>query len=94
MLEHGLEVAGLRLRQEADLAEVDAEQRHIDLGDGARRPQERAVAAEDDEGVGRGQLVAEAVEVTGLGLPLADAADAGTSRTRGGQLDGASIVGL
>ena len=49
-LQDRLELVRLDLRQEADLAEVDAEQGHVDLGDGPRRPQERAVAAEDDQG--------------------------------------------
>ena len=81
-LEHGLELAGLGLRQEADLAEVDAEERDVDLGHGPGRPQERAVAAEDDERVGRRQLAQQRVQVAGLGLPLLDAAHRGTSRRR------------
>ncbi len=54
--EDGLELRRLRLREEADLAEVDAEQRHVDLDDGPGRSQERPVTAEDDEDVGRRQL--------------------------------------
>ena len=46
-----LELVGLGLREEADLAEVDAHDRHLRLGDGAGGPQERAVAAEHDEDV-------------------------------------------
>ena len=48
-LQDGLEVAGLGLGQEADLAEVDAEDRDVDLGHGPGRAQERAVAAEHDQ---------------------------------------------
>ena len=51
--EDGIEIAGLGLREEPDLAEVDAQDRDVDLGDGPDRAQERAVAAEDDQGVGR-----------------------------------------
>ena len=57
--EHLVELAGLGLRQEADLAEVDAEDRDVDLGDGPSGAQERAVAAEDDEGVGRREFADE-----------------------------------
>ena len=78
-----LELARLGLREEADLAEVDAEDRDVDLGDGADRAQERAVAAEDDEGVGRRQLAQQGVEVARRGLPLVDARASGTSRRRG-----------
>ena len=67
LAEHGLELAGLGLREEADLAEVDAEERDVDLGHGAGGAQERAVAAEHDERVGRRQLARAAVEVAGLG---------------------------
>ena len=48
-----LELVRLGLGQEADLAEVDAEDRHVDLGHGPDRAQERAVAAEHHEHVGR-----------------------------------------
>ena len=52
--EDRLQLVRLRLGQEADLAEVDAQERHVHLGDRLRRPQERAVAAEDDEHVRAG----------------------------------------
>jgi hypothetical protein len=88
--EHGLEVAGLGLRQEADLAEVDPEQRDVDLGDGPGGAQERAVAAQDHEDIGPGQLAQEAVEVAGLGLPVLDVAHAAPADGPGGR----STVGL
>ena len=93
--QHRLEVAGLGLREEPDLAEVDAEQRDVDLGDRAGGAQERAVAAEDDERVGRRQLAEQRVVVAGLGLPLVDAAHRGTSRRRArASSTAASLVGL
>ena len=62
-----LELVRLGLRQEADLAEVDAEDRHVDLGDRLRGAQERAVAAEHDEGVGRRQLATSVSAVSPAG---------------------------
>ena len=55
-----LELVRLGLRQEAHLAEVDAQDRHVDLDHGPDRPQERAVAAEHDQHVGVGQARARA----------------------------------
>ena len=75
-----VELARLDLREEADLAEVDAEDRDVDLGDGADGPQERAVATEDDEGVGGGQFADERLEVARLGCHSLDARASGTSR--------------
>ena len=46
-------VAVLGLGEEADLAEVDAEDGHVHVGDRPGRAQERAVATEHDDGVGR-----------------------------------------
>ena len=86
--EDGVELAGLGLRQEADLAEVDAEERDVDVGDGPRRAQERAVATEDDEGVGRRQLADERRRVARRDLPLADAADLAPAGGARAQLDG------
>ena len=74
VLEHGPEVAGLRLREEADLAEVDAEDRDVDLGHGPDGPQEGAVATEHHERVGRGQLPQQDVDVVGRCMPLRDVA--------------------
>ncbi len=74
LCEDGLELLGLDLREEADLAEVDAEDRNVDLRDGASGAQEGAVASEDDEGVGRRQLRHEDVVVARLGCPVVDLA--------------------
>ena len=49
LLEQRLELVGLGLGQEADLAEVHADERDVDLGHGPGRAQERAVAAEHHE---------------------------------------------
>ena len=51
--EHRFELAGLRLREESDLAEVDPDERHVDLDHGSGGAQERAVATEHDEDVRR-----------------------------------------
>ena len=61
--QHAVELAGFGLRQEADLAEVDAEDRDVDLGDRADGAQERPIAAEDDQRVGRRELADERLEV-------------------------------
>ena len=68
------EVAGLDLREEADLADVDPEQRDVDVGDGPGGPQERAVAAEDDEDVRPGQLAGEDLVVRRGRRPVVEAA--------------------
>ena len=93
--EHRLEVTGLRLGQEPDLAEVEPEQRDVDLGDRPGGAQERAVATEDDEGVGR----AAAPRGAGPGRRPAPATPRrrgpGTSRTPGRcSSTAASLVGL
>ena len=82
-----LELARLDLRQEPDLAEVDAEERHVDLDDGTRGAQERAVAAEDDQHIGRRELADERRRGRPLGLPLVDAADLAPAGGPGAQLD-------
>src|SRR5207245_2780901 len=69
----GLELAGLDLREEADLAEVDPEERDVHLGHGPGGAEERPVAAEDDEGIRGCQLPAELFEVLGLRGPVLDA---------------------
>ena len=81
--EHGLEVARLGLRQEADLAQVEAEQRDVDLGDRPGGAQERAVATEDDEGVGRRQLRAAAAPGRRPAPATRRRRAPGTSRTPG-----------
>ena len=78
-----LELAGLGLRQEADLAEVDAEDRDVDLGHGANRAQERAVATEHDEGVGRGAARGRAPPGRPTGPASGRCRASGTSRRRG-----------
>ncbi len=83
-----VELAGLGLRQEADLAEVDAEDRHVDLGHGTNGAQERPVATEDDEGIGRRELADEDLLVARLGLPVVDAAHLAPAGGAGTQLDG------
>ena len=83
----GLHVARLGLRQEPDLAEVDADQRHVDLGDGHRRPQERSVATEHHQDVRRRQLLDEPGRVAGGQLPFADPADAAPARGARAELD-------
>jgi hypothetical protein len=57
--EDPVELAGLRLRQEADLAEVDAEDRDVDLRDRPHRAEEGPVATEDDQSIGGRQLADE-----------------------------------
>ena len=85
--EHGLQVAGLRLRQEADLAQVDADERHVHLGDRHRSPQERAVAAEHDQDVRGRQLTDQGCGVARGQLPLADATHPAPARGASAELD-------
>ena len=86
---------GLGLREEADLAEVDAEERDVDLGDGSRGAEERAVTTEDDERIGRpAARASERLGVAGLGLPVVDAVDAAPAGGARGSSTVASIVGL
>src|SRR6185503_14651983 len=86
-LEHGLEVTRLGLRQEADLAQVDPEKRYVHLRHRPGGPQERAVAAEHDEEVGRRQLAQERLHLAGRRLPLGDAANAAPARSARAELD-------
>jgi hypothetical protein len=87
-LEHLLELARLRLRKKADLAEVDADERHVDVGDRAGGSQKRPIAAQHDERIGRRQLAHEGLGLTRGRLPFADPAQlAPTGRPRT-QLDG------
>ena len=85
--EHGLEVVALGLRQEADLAEVDPEQRDVHFRDRARRPKERAVAPEDDEHVRRRELAKEGRRVARRRFPLPDSADLAPAGGAGTELD-------
>ena len=49
LLERGVELIARRLGEEAERAEVHAEQRHLALADRARRREQRPVAAEHDQ---------------------------------------------
>ena len=90
----GLEVGGLRLREEADLAKVDAEDRDVDLGHGASGAQERPVAAEHDQRVGRRQLAQQRVHVAGRGLPVVDVAHAAPAGGARRKLDRGLLRGV
>ena len=85
---------GLGLGQEADLAEVDAEDRDVDLGDRSGGAQERAVAAEHDEHVGVAQLVEQCRRLAGgaahCSMPRIRHQPAARSRSS----SAASLVGL
>ena len=63
------EVRALGLGEEADVAEVDAEQRRLRLAGQFRRAQDRAIAAEHDRDfdVGRGDILTESRERRQLG---------------------------
>ena len=50
--QRGDDLIGLILREEAEAAEIDTEDRHAGVSDDACRGQESAVAAEAQEGVG------------------------------------------
>src|SRR5262249_46981312 len=92
--EHGLQLGPLGLREEAHLAQVDPQQRHVDLDHGPGRAQERAVAAQDDEDVRRWQLVAEALEVRRLGRPLGDSTHLAPAPGSLAELDGGLARGV
>src|SRR5262245_33777787 len=85
--ENVLELSCLGLRQEADLAEVDPEQRDVDLDHGPGCSQERAVTAKDDEDVGRRELIAQGLVVAGLRGPLLDTPDGAPARGALAELD-------
>ena len=78
-----VELAGLRLRQEADLAEVDAEDRDVDLGDRPHGAQERPVATEDDERIGRRRARGRGPPGRPTGPATGRCRAPGTSRRRG-----------
>ena len=86
--EHVLELARLGLRQEPDLAEVDAHQRDVHFGHGSGGPQERAVAAQHDERVRRRQLAQEGLGLARRRLPFVDPAHLAPAGGPGAQLDG------
>src|SRR4029450_13877232 len=65
-----------------------ADQRDVHLGDGHRGAQERAVAAEDDEDVGRRQLAGEARGVPRRQLPLPDPSHPAPTGGAGAELHG------
>src|SRR4029450_4081194 len=88
VLEDRFKVGRLGLRQEPDLAQVDAQERDVDLGDGSGRTQERAIAAEHHERVRRLQLLAKGVDVAGLRTPLIDATPTAPARGSSGEFDG------
>ena len=81
--EDGVELARLGLREEADLAEVDAEERDVDVGHGPRGAQERAVATEDDQRIGRRELADEGLRDRPTGPATPRCRGSGTSRRRG-----------
>ena len=62
-LEHLLEIRRLDLREEADLADVDPEQRHVVADHGPGGAKERPVAAQHHEHVRAGQLAMEGLAV-------------------------------
>ncbi len=80
--EHGLQAVRLGLGQEADLAEVDPEDRHVDLGHGHDGAQERAVAAEHDEHVRRPAAPRRAAPSRRRARPSGRCPGGGTSRPR------------
>ena len=86
--EHGVEIARLGLGEEPDLAQVDAEDRDVHLGHGTDGAQERAVATQDDEGIGRRELPQQDRHVVGLGLPLVDLPHLAPAGRAGAELDG------
>ena len=73
LTQDGLHALGLDLREEADLAQVHAEQGHVHLGHGPGRPQESAVAAEHDERAGSGQFADQSRSLARGGRPVVDA---------------------
>ena len=77
-----LELVRLGLRQEPDLAQVDAQDRDVDLGDRLGRAEERAVAAEDDEDVGPAQLARPVARSRRPAPPTGPRRASGTSRRR------------
>ena len=72
--QRGLQAIGFDLGEEANLAQVDAEQRHVYFRYGSSRPQERTVAAQDDENPRLGQLFDQGAQLAGRRRPVGDAA--------------------
>ena len=81
----------LDLREEADLAEVDPEDRDVDLGHGTRGAQERAVAAEHDEQVRRRQLGQEPVVLGGGLVPHLELAEVAPGQGAVAQVHGGRV---
>jgi hypothetical protein len=69
-----LHAAGLDLGQEADLAQVDSQQRHIYFRDGPGRPQECAVTAEHDERARVCEFADDGLSIPGRRRPVGDPA--------------------
>src|SRR6185436_612093 len=88
LAEHGLDVLRLDLRQEPDLADVDAEQRHVVLDDRVGGAQERPIAAEHDEDIGPWQFTMQGVVVRGGRRPLGEVVRLRPARGALAQLDG------
>ena len=82
------------LDRKPDLAQVDPEDRHVHLGDGPGRPQERAVAAQDDQRVRGRQLAQQDRHVVGLGLPVLDPAHLAPAGGARAQLDRRLVRGV
>ena len=89
-----LEIGGLDLREEADLPDVDAEQRHVVLEHGPSGAKERAIATEDHEQVGAGELEVKAVAVGRGGGPVLDAMQRGPGDCLSFSATAGSLVGL
>ena len=80
LFEHVLELVGFGLREEADLAEVDPEDRDVDLFERMDRAQECPVATKHDESIRRRQMRQEGRQVARLSPPVVDPAALGTRR--------------
>ena len=63
------DLLGLVLGQEAEAAEIDAQDRHAGVSDEARRGQESTVAAETQEGVGTGEDILRFTDVVKFAAP-------------------------
>src|SRR5450756_1534997 len=88
LLQEWLELVGLGLGEEADLAKVDADQRHVDLRDGTGGAKECAVAAEHDEHLRPRERAHETVVVRGCDRPPLDVAHGAPAGCTCGELDG------
>ena len=93
-LQHLLEVRRLDLREEPDLADVDAEQRHVVADHGAGGAQERAVAAEHDEHVRARQLAMQGLAIGGRAAHWSSPWTLAQLAARSRSATAASLVGL